>query len=320
MISIRRWQVALIPLIFLFYLPIPSVATQNILDRPYEIAALVVYLTLGVVSLLFYQGIRIPLWLALTNLAFAIVAPTVIILQRNLSEQENIGGWLVTGVSIILTATAVRQHRWLALFGLIALITECIIEYGPVAFVSQGLIGALVFVLAGLGVSSGIQRATNESNRYRDQQAQAQASIAATEAAQAARTKRLQEVLQSAIPTLELIANATEPLAGTNKTKAKLLELTLRDEIRGKGILTEQIRAEVARLRNLGVEVALLDEGGLDDLSEKEKNTILDKAIAELQVVTGGRVTVRSPKNEVFRLTVVATMPGQSAPILNIKL
>jgi hypothetical protein len=320
MISIRRWQVAGIPLIFLFYLPIPSLLIPSIADREIEILALVIYLALGVVSTLFYQGLKIPAWLAMVNMIFAVVAPQLIILEREISAQENIGGWLVTGVSIILTATAVRQHRWLALLGFLFLAAEMVIKYGPIAIVSQGLIGALVFILAGLGVSSGIKRATADSDRYREQQAQSLASIAATEAAQTARTLGLQEVLRSAIPTLERIAKATEPLSAEEKMKAKFLELALRDEIRGKGLLTPAVRAEVARLRNLGVEVALLDEGGLDELTDKQKKEIFDRAIAELQIVSGGRVTIRSPKNETFKLTVVATMPGQPAPILNIKL
>ena len=320
MISIRRWAIAGVPLVYLFYLPVPSLFTPNIFDRPLELAALAAYLVLGSISLLLFSGLRIPMWLAILNLLFAVFAPLIIIWQRSLCNQEDIGGWLVMGVGVVLTATAVRQHRWLALIGLVSLLAEMMINYGLIAFASQGLAGAIVFVLAGLGVSSGLQRATQESDKYREQQAKSLASIAAIEAAQTARQARLKQVLGSAIPMLEKIAQTSSPLTPELKSDAKLLELALRDEIRGKGLMTESVRAEVARLRKLGVEVALLDEGGIDDLTEVERDQLLARAVSELQVVDSGRVTIRSPRNESFNLTVVATLPGQAAPVLNIKL
>ena len=77
---------------------------------------------------------------------------------------------------------------------------------------------------------------------------------------------------------------------------------------------------EVQRLRNLGVEVLILDEGGTQFLSPQERDQLLNQAVEALQVVTKGRVTIRSPKGEDFRLTVVATIPGQAQPVLSLRL
>jgi hypothetical protein len=99
-----------------------------------------------------------------------------------------------------------------------------------------------------------------------------------------------------------------------------MLELALRDEIRGRGLLTSAMRSEISRLRNLGVEVALLDEGGTKGLSSQELDALLGQAIEALQAINSGRVTVRSPRGELFKVTVVATLPGVAQPLLSLRL
>lgn len=317
MISIRRWVAAGIPLIYLFYLPVQSILLPNFPQRSIELAALTIYLCLGVPTLLAFSGLRIPIWLALMNLLAAVILPALIVLQRSTIQDDRVGAWVVMGTAVLLTATAVRQHPRLAVLGLASLITQMVLNYGAISFIRDGLVGAIVFVLAGLGVSRGIRRANEESEKYLAQQTKSLAAIAALEAAQSARQERLREVLSQAIPMLTKIAAANQPMDQQTKNEAKLLELTLRDEMRGRALMLPALKVEVARLRGLGAEVAVLDEGGMDDLELLEKEQILHQAINSLQVVTGGRVTIRSPRNESFRLTVVATIPGEAAPVVN---
>ncbi|MFN5557926.1 MAG: hypothetical protein ACK472_00350 [Rhodoluna sp.] len=319
MISIRRILVAGIPLVYLFYLPIQSILLPDFASRTIEIAALTIYLLVGVPTLLAFTGIRIPIWLALINLFAAVVLPALIILQRQEIGNDKIGAWVVMGTGVILTAAAVRQHPRIAVLGLASLITQIVLSYGPISLIRDGLVGAIVFVLAGLGVSRGIRRANEESEKYLAQQTKSLAAIAALEAAESARQERLQEVLKQAIPMLKKITSATGALDSSDRNQAKLLELTLRDEMRGRALMIPALKGEVARLRSLGVEVAVLDEGGMDDLDLPTKEQLLQKAIAALVIVSIGRVTIRSPKNESFRLTVVATIPGQAAPVVNLR-
>lgn len=319
MISIRRWAAAGIPLVYLFYLPVQSLLLPNFPARTIEIAALVIYFLVGIPTLVAFSGLRIPIWLGLVNLAAAVILPALIILQRNEIQNEKVGAWVVMGTAVILTATAVRQHPRLAVLGLASLITQMVLNYGPISFISDGLVGAIVFVLAGLGVSRGIRTANQDTEKYLAQQTKSLGTIAALESAQLARQERLQEVLSQAIPMLTKITEATEAMDSHSRQQAKLLELTLRDEMRGRALMTKAMKAEVARLRELGVEVAVLDEGGMDDLEPAEKDEILSKAISALQVVAAGRVTIRAPRNESFRLTVVATISGQAAPVVNLR-
>jgi hypothetical protein len=320
MISIKRWVAALIPMVYALYLPVQSLLIPGVQNRLYEVVALLIYFAAVLPTLILYRGLVLPIWQAAFNLVAAVVLPALIILQRDALNSDDTGGWVVMGTAVILTATSVRQRRVFAVLGVLALVAEFVYVYGPIALFTAGLVGALVFVLAGLGVSTGIQNANTESDKYRDREAKSLASIASLEATKNERTSRLQQVLGSSVPFLALIAESKEPLSAEMKQSARLLELALRDEIRGRGLLTSNMRSEISRLRNLGVEVALLDEGGTEGLSKDELNALLAQAIDALQAISNGRVTIRSPRGETFKVTVVATLPGVAQPLLSLRL
>ena len=79
------------------------------------------------------------------------------------------------------------------------------------------------------------------------------------------------------------------------------------------------MRTAIMAARQRGVEVLVLDEGGLDDLSEVERLSVLAKVAASIEIVTEGRLTIRSPKGESWRITVAAIRPGTAAPDLWLK-
>ena len=56
-----------------------------------------------------------------------------------------------------------------------------------------------------------------------------------------------------------------------------MLEAAIRDEIRGRMLLTDAVRAEVQRARERGTTVTLLDEGGIDDLDEATRDRVLSR-------------------------------------------
>ena len=61
MISVRRWAVAVIPYVYLLYLPVQSLFVDKFFERNLEITALILYFLAGTPTLLAYKGIRIPL-------------------------------------------------------------------------------------------------------------------------------------------------------------------------------------------------------------------------------------------------------------------
>ena len=320
MISLSRAVISLLPFIYAMYLPIQSIFVPGFSSRGLEIAALAIYVCVSSVTLLFFRGLRLPRWQAWLNLAAAGLIPGLVILQRNEINDQSIGAWMVMGTAIVLTATAVRQQARIALIGLGVLLGLLIVEYGLPGLTASGLAGALVFVLAGLGVSRGIARTTRETEKFRAIELESISRIAELDAAAKERQQRLAQVLGTAVPLLSVIKDAQGPIDEELKQSARLVEATLRDNLRGRDLLNSAMSKEVQRLRSLGCEVLILDEGGTASLTSAERDALLQKAVDALQIVQSGRVTIRSPKAEEFKITVVATTPGQAEPVLSIRL
>ena len=320
MISINRAIASILPFVYAMYLPIQSMYVPGFTSRYLEIAAWLLYVYCATATLLFFRGLQLPRWQAIINLIAGAALPTLVITQRELVDDHSIGAWVVMGTALILTATAVRQQARFALIGLAFLLAILILQYGQAAASTAGLAGALVFVLAGLGVSRGLARTTREMAKFKAKEVESRSKIAEMEAASLERQQRLSQVLGTAVPLLSVIRDMTSPLDEELKQSAKIVEATLRDNLRGRDLLNLAMTNEVQRLRNLGVEVLILDEGGTESLTSAERNELLNKAVTALQVVTQGRVTIRSPKADEFKLTVVATTPGQAEPVLSLRL
>ena len=320
MISLSRAVISLLPFIYAMYLPIQSIFVPGFSSRGLEIVALAIYVCVSSVTFLFFRGLRLPRWQAWLNLAAAGLIPGLVILQRNEINDKSIGAWMVMGTAIVLTATAVRQQARIALIGLGVLLGLLIVEYGLPGLAASGLAGALVFVLAGLGVSRGIARTTRETEKFRAIELESISRIAELDAAAKERQQRLAQVLGTAVPLLSVIKDAKGPIDEELKQSARLVEATLRDNLRGRDLLNSAMSKEVQRLRSLGCEVLILDEGGTASLTSAERDALLRKAVDALQIVQSGRVTIRSPKAEEFKITVVATTPGQAEPVLSIRL
>ena len=320
MISLSRAVISLLPFIYAMYLPIQSIFVPGFSSRGLEIAALAIYVYVSTVTFLFFRGLRLSRWQAWLNLAAAGLSPGLVILQRNEIKDQSIGAWMVMGTAIVLTATAVRQQARIALIGLGVLLGLLIVEYGLPGLAASGLAGALVFVLAGLGVSRGIARTTRETEKFRAIELESISRIAELDAAAKERQQRLSQVLGTAVPLLSVIKDAQGPIDEELKQSARLVEATLRDNLRGRDLLNPAMSKEVQRLRSLGCEVLILDEGGTASLTSAERDALLRKAVDALQIVQSGRVTIRSPKAEEFKITVVATTPGQAEPVLSIRL
>ncbi len=320
MISLNRAIISLLPFMYAMYLPIQSIFVPGFSSRGYEIAALAIYLYVSIATLLLFRGLRLPNWQAWLNLLATGLIPGLVIFQRNVSGDHSVGAWIVMGTAIVLTATAVRQQAGIALIGLAILLGSLVFEYGVGGLAAAGLAGALVFVLAGLAVSRGIARTTRETEKYRAIELESISQIAELEAAAKERQQRLSQMLGTAVPLLSVIKDTEGPINEELKQSARLVEATLRDNLRGRELLNTAMSKEVQRLRNLGCEVLILDEGGTASLTPSERDQLLQKAVDALQVVQSGRVTIRSPKAEDFKLTVVATKPGQAEPVLSIRL
>jgi ribosomal protein S3 len=113
---------------------------------------------------------------------------------------------------------------------------------------------------------------------------------------------------------------AAGQLDEASKQEAKLLEAQLRDGIRGRELIDSKLQEAIRAARLRGIEVVVLDEGGLSSLAENSKVEIRQRFAAELDQISSGRVTIRAPRGGKTHATFVASRPGTAIPDVFLKL
>ena len=321
MLRVPTWLLSFFGLVFGLFHAVLGVLWIGENEHPaIVIIALVAYVLILLASISVGESRAIPQWLALTNLLVCAVIPLAINSQLDPTHLGDYATWYVLGVGTILGATAVRGRRRIAWLGLVVLIVEIAAWGGIESLASTGLPGVLSLMVTGHAVSLGVERAVTTARELNAKALETAAASAALEAAGQVRSQLAEQTLKTAMPALNLIAALGGRLNADQKREALLLEASLRDEIRGATLLNESMRAGIKAARQRRVEVLVLDEGGLDDLTAIEREEILDRAANAFSSVTEGRLTIRAPKGEDWKITVVAVRPGASAPDVWVKL
>jgi len=321
MLRVPTWLLSFFGLLFGLYHSVLGVIWIGSNDHPEVVAlALVAYLAVLIPTITVGETRAMPKWLAWTNLVVCAAIPLAINSQLDADHLGDYATWYVLGVGTILGATAVRGRRRMAWIGLIVLIAEIAAWGGVESLASTGLPGVLSLVVTGHAVSLGVERAERATRELAAKTIETVASAAAAEAASQVRSRLADQTLKTAVPALNLIAALGGKLNETQRREALLLEAGLRDEIRGATLLNDQVRAAIQAARQRGVEVLVLDEGGLDDLADSERDEILNRTAASFATVNAGRLTIRAPKGEDWRITVAAVRPGSAQPDLWLKI
>jgi hypothetical protein len=312
---------SLFGLLFGLYHALLGVLWISANDRPELVAlALIAYLAVLVATINVRGSREMPLKLALINLVICALIPVAIQSQLDPSHLGDYATWYVLGVGTILATTAVRGRRMVAWIGLGILILEIALWGGVASLASTGLPGVLSLMVTGHAVSLGVARAVKNAQELNRKAALTAIETASLEAAGQVRSNLLEKTLRTALPALNLIAALGGKLDADQKREALLLEASLRDEIRGESLLNDEVRQAIKEARIRGVEVLVLDEGGLQDLPESQIRDLLARVARSVKLVESGRLTIRSPKGEDWKITVVAVRPGASAPDIWLKL
>lgn len=315
MIRIPRWFVGILGVLFASFhagLGISNISTSG--ETFVAIAALFIYVATVMPTIILYRGPALPISQAITNLAAAALIPLLVNSYLSPQSMSAYSTWYVMGVATLMAATAVRQQRVVAWIGTIVMVVQVIIWAGFAIGVQTGLLGALMLVFAGHAISFGLAKAYKETMDFTNQALEIEKQKIANKVASEVRRSKLEVALQGALPVLNLIKDQQGRLTESQKREAKLLEAALRDEIRGRELMNDQIRLAAKEARMRGVEVIILDEGGLAVVSEEEKAQVLSAAAAAISEIQDGRVTFRSPVGESWKATLVATRSGVSKP------
>lgn len=320
MVRVPRWLVSLITILLLLNPALTALIGFYRYENNFLVAAIALglYVALGLISILYYKGLRIPYPLALLNLIVAAFLPPLVNLSLDESARGSQATWYVSGVATLMAIVAVRQHKIIAWLGSAILLIQ-VFSWGGIDYLFQsGLAGALGLVVAAHALAVGLERSAREQENYLEMAKTNEAESAVDTAIRDERSRRLTQTLQGALPTLEKISSGE--LSESIKVQARLLEAELRDEIRGRLLVSPELRSAVRNARGRGVEVVLLDEGGLDSSTEQERELLRSRLVTELDKIQSGRVTIRAPHQDKLRVTFVASRPGTAKPDVWLKL
>lgn len=251
------------------------------------IACMVLYAAATAAALL-ARGRTLPVWAACFGLASSLVIPLV---NAAVIPIERLGPgyatWYVAAIGTLMVILAVRQRFVFAWAGIAFLIVHTIVWDGPGAIGSLGVVGSVSWVAIATAFSYAMNRATRITRDF----VRAEQETADWQAAQDAhvyeRQFRLQQTTRMALPMLERIIGACGDLDTEDRTECLHLEQAIRDEIRGRSLLSDDVRREVMSLRRAGATVQLHDDGGLDDVDAVDIDRIHTRLAEALRDAEG---------------------------------
>ena len=321
LIRAPRWAVSLVASFFAIFhaiLGLTSLGANQ--DKTLAVACIATYLVAILVSIDCFRGYYIPQWLAIANLLVSMAIPAL--LQQELDPKllSDSSTWYVMGIGTLMGVTALRKHRSIAWLGMIYLAVQVVAWGGLGAFFTSGLIGAFMLVFVAHALSVGLDRVALDIEKFNAETLASEVALVSTSATRLERQARIDSALKGALPMLTMIRDSDGSLSESDAVEARLLEAALRDEIRGRQLLNHEVRQQVNLARRRGVEVILLDEGGLADCTPGHINDLLSKVSQSLSKIHEGRVTIRAPRGEDWKVTIAAMRNGVTLPDLWLRL
>lgn len=315
MIRIPRWLVNVLAILFAAFHVSLGISSISIYENQTQAwIAILIYAAAVLPTIFAYPTAKMPAAQGIINLVASAMVPLLINSNLQPDQIDDYSVWYVAAIGFLMGVTAVRQHKLIAWFGFFLMLLELIVWAGPDAILRSGLTGSFLLVFAGHALSVGISSASKSIAQFNEQTLMLETEKAATTAARIERQALVSKALNGAVPMLELIKNQHGDLSESQKLDSRMLEAALRDEIRGRGLMNNLIRAAALEARRRGVEVIILDEGGLENVAETERDEILSTVADAIKNVGEGRITLRAPAGEKWKVTLAATRPGVASP------
>lgn len=320
MLEVPRWILATVVISFAsFHAVIGALAWEGYDDHTLLVVSILIYLFSVGLSVSMQSGLVMGRSLAIMISIGAITTSLVANEGITSGQTGTYASWYVGGMGVLLGVLSVRAQAAIAWVSA-AIVTAIVFQAAGVAGIgTAGVVGMVVLIAAGQATSKSLARANREVEELQSKELAAEAAIARVGAANDERKKRLNAVLSRALPALQSVANAKTALTEGQREELLNLEASLRDDIRGRRLNSESVQAAAALARGRGVQVILLDEGGLDSISDEQLSNVLGKVTHAINSVNAGKVVVRSPRSEKWLVTVMATRPGTQAPDLWLK-
>lgn len=321
MISLPRVALSVIAFLFGTYHGVLGLINISAYSNQ-QLALLSVYLYLLAIGSVVFVGqtMAIPLWLGYLSLLVTIFVTITMVQLIDFSRDLGYEAWYVGGLGTLLAIMAIRRQRILAISGMSVVTLVTVFWGGFDKFFSIGLIGSWLWVLVAYGSSRAIESSGRAAERYFNSAVESTRLGEIAKLSKAQRKTRIDSTLRVAGPLLEKISRKSGAISESDKTEAKLLEAQLRDEIRGRALIDPGLFTLIRKLRLRGVEVQLLDDGGLEGLDEQERNRIIERISLEISKVKSGKLIIRAVSGESWRVTIVALRKDAEIPDLFVKI
>lgn len=290
-------------------------------ERAPVVVAMALYALVTVTVLWPSRETQMPIWMASFSLGVAVALPPLItvVLDPTRPGGNGYATWYVAAVGTLMTITAVRLRPGFAWAGIIFLVVQTLFWAGPGALGTVGVIGSASWVGVAHIITNTLAKATRDSDRFAQAERVATEWQAAQEAHLNERQFRLAQTSIMALPMLRTIRSSSGELTVSQRAECLHLEAAIRDEIRGRRLLNDAVREQVMLARRRGTVVTLLDEGGIDDLSQADLDRVLGRLALALRDTTADRVIARTvPGRTDVAVTVVGlrTADDESVTLL----
>lgn len=314
MITIPRYVIVALAAVFSgYHVLLALYSLQAASDIVPYLAAIILYALVTVMSLWPAKRLRMPLWMALINVAVCVAMPLLVAPQLDVhgSVGSDYSTWYPAAVGTLMVITSTRKRHVLAWIGVLSLAIHTTIWAGPAALVTLGVVGSVVWVAVSHITSHSLVRITRDARQY----VAAERGAAQWQAAQDAhffeRQFRLRQTNRMALPMLRKIVERDGDLTGEQRQECIYLEAAIRDEIRGRKLLNDRVRTQVMKARRRGSIVTLLDEGGIDDLSEGDLERVLNSLADALKISRTDKVIARTVAED---SDIAITVVGLNSP------
>ncbi len=263
------------------------------------VVAMALYGAATAVSLAPAPSIRMPSALAATNVAVSTVGLILVLTQLDPRDDNGYATWIIGAVGTLMTITVVRQRPWFAWVGIaIMVITVLFWSRDLLELPALGAIGGPIWVAIGQATTVSIGRSSRDARLFELAEQRAAEWHAQEEAEFYERRVRLVQMNRLVEPMLRRIVTSEGRLSDDDQRECLHLEAAMRDEIRGRRLLDDAVRREALAARRRGVEVTLLDDGGIDDLDREQHARITAVIAQQIGESRADRLVVRTAHHD----------------------
>ncbi|WP_423918490.1 hypothetical protein ACPEEZ_10495 [Frigoribacterium sp. 2-23] len=306
-VSVPRWLIVMLAAVFsCYHLVLASVSLDLFTDPWPVVVCMALYAIVTAIVLWPSKQVRMPVWMAAAALAVSIVIPIQIGMLLDPGQGNGYATWYVAAIGTLMVIVSTRRRQGYAWLGVGFLTVHSVLWGGFGTLTSIGVIGSVSWVGFSHLMSSTLARASRETREFILAEHEAADWQAAQEAHVNERQYRLLQTGRTARPMLQTIVATGGDLTAEQRQECLNLEGAIRDEIRGRRLLDDDVRREVMAARRRGTVVSLLDEGGIDDLGPDDLRRVHRELAEAIRGSSADRLIVRTvPGGGAAAVTVV---------------